>query len=195
VQPTCRVPNEVQLEIEASDRVNIDENGRSLPTRLRLYQVSDLSPLEHASFDDLWTRPQEVLAGTALSSQELVIYPGQVVVHRFKRNDKADYVVGIAVFREPEGEAWRTAQEWPLAGDPCQAPGSRNTPKLAKLRVRMFLEGNRIESLNNYAVLPKRHCPSSSADCAGATGSDQLRRNLRLQSFDENPHEPEASAP
>jgi type VI secretion system protein VasD len=198
-RPTCRVPNDVQLEIEASDRVNPDEAGRSLPTRLRLYQLTDLTQLQRASFDDVWARPKETLAGTALSSEELVIYPGQVVVHRFKRHDKAEYMVGVAVFREPEGEAWRTAEEWPLSGDPCETSRAEpRPPRLEKLRVRIFLEGNRIESLNNYARLPKRRCHAGAADCAGATGSRdtaELRRNRRLQSFEENAREPEATQP
>jgi type VI secretion system protein VasD len=198
-RPTCRVPNDVQLEIEASDRVNPDEAGRSLPTRLRLYQLTDLAPLQRASFDDVWAHPKETLAGTALSSEELVIYPGQVVVHRFKRNDKAEYMVGVAVFREPEGDAWRTAEEWPLSGDPCATSASeRRAPRLAKLRLRMFLEGNRIESLNNYARLPTRRCHTGAADCGGAAKSHdaaELRRNRRLQSFEENGREPEATQP
>jgi type VI secretion system protein VasD len=194
-EPTCHVPNEVQLEIEASDRVNPDENGRSLPTRLRLYQLTDLTPLEHANFDDVWTRPKDVLASSVVNSEELVIYPGQVLLHRFQRDDKAEYVAAVAVFREPEGEAWRTAQEWPLPGDPCRTLKTSNIPTLAKLRVRMFLEDNRIESLNNYAQLPKRRCAVGADDCTGAAGQSDLRRNRRLQTFEENPLEPESSAP
>ena len=189
--PACPVPSDVQLEIEASDRVNPDEQGRSLPTRLRLYQLTDLSALEHASFDDVWARPQEVLAGAVLQNEELVIYPGQVLVHRVKRNDRADYIVGVAVFREPEGEGWRTAQEWPLPGDPCKSGVVNQAPALAKLRIRMFLEGNRIESVNNYALLPKRRCSAGTSDCAAVDGPGELRRNHRLQSFEENPLEPE----
>jgi type VI secretion system protein VasD len=193
-RPTCRVPDDVQLEIEASDRVNPDEDGRSLPTRLRLYQLKSLSRLAQASFDDVWARPKQTLADSALSSEELVIYPGQVEVHRFKRNPQADFIVGVAVFREPEGEAWRTAQEWPLPGDPCQRGGRHashaGSARLEKLRLRMFLEGNRIESVNNYAQLPKRRCRPGSADCTGSSESSEARRNRRLKTFEEDPREP-----
>jgi type VI secretion system protein VasD len=191
---SCPVPNDVQLEIEASDRVNPDEDGRSLPTRLRLYQLTDLARLQRASFDDIWSRAKETLAETALSSEELVIYPGQVTVHRFKRNPKADFMVGVAIFREPEGEAWRTAQEWPLTGDPCEASGKQPAQKLDKLRLRMFLEGNRLESVNNYTELPTRTCRGGGADCAPAataTDATELRRNKRLRTFEEDPREPE----
>jgi type VI secretion system protein VasD len=193
-RPSCPVPNDVQLEIEASDRVNPDEDGRSLPTRLRLYQLSDLTRLQRSNFDDIWSRPKESLAETALSSEELVIYPGQVTVHRFKREAKADYMVGVAIFREPEGEGWRTAQEWPLPGDPCEKSGQALTHKVDKLRLRMFLEGNRLESVNNYAELPTRTCRTGPTECASpALPSDatDLRRNRRLRTFEEDPREPE----
>jgi type VI secretion system protein VasD len=185
---SCRVPNDVQLEIEAADRVNPDETGRSLPTRLRLYQLSDLNRLQRASFEDVWARPKEALGETALSSEEIVVYPGQVMVHRFKRDDQAAYLVGVAIFREPEGEAWRTAQEWPLPGDPCQRPGAAPIAKLDKLRLRMFLDGNRIDSVNNYAQLPKRQCRECGAN---PKSESDLRRNRRLRSFEEDPREPE----
>ena len=190
--PSCRVPSDVQLEIEAADRVNPDETGRSLPTRLRLYQLTNLNKLQRASFEEVWARPKEVLGETALSSEELVVYPGQVLVHRFKRNPSAEYMVGVAIFREPEGDAWRTAQEWPLAGDPCQrARNSGHAARLKKLRLRMFLEGSRLDSVNNYAALPRRRCRAGAQNCQEVSPDSELRRNRRLRSFDEDPREPE----
>lgn len=188
-RPSCRVPSDVQLEIEAADRVNPDETGRSLPTRLRLYQLTNLSRLQRASFEEIWARPKDVLGETALSSEELVVYPGQVLVHRFKRDANADYVVGVAIFREPEGDAWRTAQEWPLRGDPCL--GRKRGAQLDKLRLRMFLEGSRLDSVNNYAGLPRRRCRSGSESCGDDVSDAELRRNRRLRSFEEDPREPE----
>jgi type VI secretion system VasD/TssJ family lipoprotein len=173
--------------------VNPDESGRSLPTRLRLYQVTSLDKLQRASFEEIWARPSDVLAETMLSSEELVVYPGQVVVHRFKRDDRAEYMVGVAIFREPEGEGWRTAQEWPLPGDPCAtAHSAMPVAKLDKLRLRMFLEDSRLDSVNNYAELPKRRCRAESGeDCDAARTASDLRRNRRLRSFEEDPREPE----
>jgi type VI secretion system protein VasD len=192
---TCPVPADVQLEIEASDRVNPDETGRSLPTRLRLYQLTDLSRLETASFDDIWTHAAATLAQTIVSSEELVIYPRQVVVHRFKRAPRADFLVGVAVFREAQGDSWRTAQEWPLPGDPCQSQGLKPLqPPIRKLRLRMFLDGDRIDSVNGYAALPKRGCSVGTEECASAAtqpDSNELRRNQRLRTFEEDPREPE----
>lgn len=188
-KPSCPVPTFVQLEIEASDRVNLDEAGRPLPTRLRLYQLSDINRLQNASFEDMWARSPATLADTMVSGNEVIVYPGQVTVHRFKRAPTADYVVGVAIFREPEGDGWRTIQEWPTAGDPCALTG-QNYAMPEKLRLRMFLEDSRIESVTNYASLPKGRCPPG-APCANPDQSQHLRRNGYLRSFEEDPREPE----
>jgi type VI secretion system protein VasD len=191
-RPSCRIPDAVQLEIESSDRVNADERGRSLPTILRLYQLKDLSKIEQSAFEDIWQQDKATLADTLVGQEELTLYPGQIMVHRFQRNGAADFLVGVAVFREPVGGSWRTIQEWPLQGDPCAEQDDEDAaPKMKKLRLRMFLENYRIDSVNNYAALPKRRCPSG-GKCGGASAPDELpdaRRNQRLKTFEEDPTE------
>ena len=115
--PTCKIPDTVEIELESSDRVNRDEKGESLPTVIRLYQLIDLSAMQSASFDDIWERSDEVLGETKAGKPIVItIYPGQIMVQRFKRNAAADFLVGAAVFRKPIGGAWRTIDEWPLTG-------------------------------------------------------------------------------
>lgn len=194
VRPSCKIPDGVQLELESSDRLNPDERGRSLPTVLRVYQLKDLDRLEQASFDDIWTRAKETLGEAMVKQEERTLYPGQVSVHRFKREGPADFLVGVAVFRTPIGGSWRTIQEWPLAGDPCNERNDKKVaPKLEQLRVRMFLENHRIESVSNFATLPKRSCPTGGSSCRGLSAPNELpdaQRNRRLRTFEEDPSQP-----
>jgi type VI secretion system protein VasD len=191
--PSCTVPNAIELEIETSDRVNADADGRSLPTLVRTYQLSDLSRLQASSFEDIWEHAKETLGATLQAVEEFTMYPGQVNVRHLQRNAKADFVVGFAVFRNPIGAAWRTIQELPLAGDPCRAHNDEHAaPRLSDLRIRMFLEEYRIDSVNNYAALPKRSCDGK-AGCAGAAAADELpeeRRHRRLRDFEDDPSRP-----
>lgn len=196
-KPTCKVPDTVELEIESSDRVNRDEKGQSLPTIIRLYQLSDLSRLQSAEFDDIWLKPDETLGDTKTAGPtELTVYPGQIMVERFKRNPAADFLVGVGVFRQPVGGSWRTIEEWPLAGDPCAEQDDEDAaPKMSQLRVRMFLVDHRIESTNNYLELAKRSCPPGTPKCRGAGGvaPDELPeelRNRRLRTFEEDKSAP-----
>lgn len=193
--PTCKVPSQIELEIETSDRVNLDAEGRALPTLLRVYQLTDIGLLQRASFEEMWEAANATLAQTIVAVSELTIYPGQIAVQRFERNPKADYLVGVAVFRNPLGSSWRTIDELPLEGDPCKdRDDEKAAPVLTGLRLRMFLEGYRIESVNNYAALPKRSC--SGQACKSTVAPDELPdelRHRRLRGFDEDPSAPKPS--
>jgi type VI secretion system protein VasD len=191
--PTCRVPTSVELELETSDRVNIDSEGRALPTILRLYQLRNLSSAQSASFDDMLDRPKEILGDAVVEEDELTIYPGQIVVRRFERNEKADFLVGVAIVRNPVGTAWRTIQEFPIPGDPCaEHEDPEYQPTVADLRVRMFLDEYRIESTNNYGMLQLRSCPRGTV-CKPGAAPDELPEGLRhrrLRTFEEDETRP-----
>jgi type VI secretion system protein VasD len=195
--PTCKVPKAVELEVETSDRMNQDADGRSLPTLLRIYQLSDLSILQMATFEDIWERAKETLGKTLVGVEELTTYPGQVVVRHFDRAEKADFLVGVAIFRNPIGATWRTIQEFPVPGDPCHERNDEHmAPKLNDLRVRMFLEEYRVESVNNYAALPKRSC-GGKVTCVSDAAPDELPEELRhrrLRNFEEDPSRPKPTA-
>jgi type VI secretion system protein VasD len=195
-KPTCKVPTAVELEIETSDRVNRDAEGRSLATLLRLYQVRDLSALQMASFEDMLETPKETLGDALLATDEITLYPGQVTVRRFERNTQADFLIAMAVFRSPVGSAWRTIQEFPLPGDPCAEEDDADAaPKLEDLRVRAFLEDYRIESVNNFRGLPRRSCQKGDTRCQDSAGGapDELPE-ARLRTFEEDKSRPKPTS-
>ncbi|HKP60900.1 MAG TPA: type VI secretion system lipoprotein TssJ [Polyangiales bacterium] len=193
IAPTCRVPTATELELETSDRVNIDQGGEALPTIIRVYQLKNLSALQQASFDDMLDRPKETLGDAVVHEDEVTIYPGQILVRRFEREPKADFIVGVAIVRNPVGSAWRTLQEFPIPGDPCEEQQDPEAaPTLGDLRVRMFMDEYRIESTNNWAGLPLRSCPKGVA-CKPGAAPDELPEELRhrrLRSFEEDESRP-----
>jgi type VI secretion system protein VasD len=165
-RPSCKTPDALILELETSDRVNTDESGRALPTVVRIYQLTDISALEMASFDDIWTNAEKVLGEALEGNLEMTIFPGQRSVQRLTRNPKAYFVVAAAVFRRPAGTGWRTIQELPPPGDPCAETGKRSAgEKLKALRMRIYLEDYRIESAVNFRPRPKGSCRPDDPDC------------------------------
>jgi type VI secretion system protein VasD len=190
---TCKVPSAMEVEVETSDRVNLDEEGRSLPTLVRLYQLKDLSSLQLAEFADIWQSPKETLGATLVAVQELTTYPGQIVVQHIERDEKADFLVGVGIFRNPVGATWRAVSELPLPGDPCQEQeDDKAAPALKDLRIRVFLEDYRVESVDNYAALPKRSC-GGKANCQSQAAPNELpdaRRHGRLRTFEEDSSRP-----
>jgi type VI secretion system protein VasD len=191
-EPTCVVPKALELEIETSDRVNLDADGRPLPTILRLYQLTNISSLQSSAFDDIWERAKEVLGPVIVQTDEMTVYPGQIVAKRIERDEKADFLVGVAIFRNPVGSAWRTIQEFPMPGDPCkERHDPKAAPTLRDLRIRLFLEAYRIESVNNYKGLPLRSCPTG-VSCRGLAPDElpEELRHRRLRSFEEDSSRP-----
>lgn len=87
-----------------------------------------------------------------------------------------------------------------MPGDPCQErDDDKAGPKLSDLRVRMFMEDYRIESVANYGGLPRRSCAQGDTRCADAASNapDELpeeRRHKRLRTFEEDPSRPKPTA-
>lgn len=105
----------VEVVLTTSDRLNLDDEGRSLPTVFRLYQLKGTAKLENAEFEDLWRRDKEVLGEELLSVEELTLYPSKQVTREVTRDPKATHLVGMAVFRRPAGTSWRNQYLLPKA--------------------------------------------------------------------------------
>ncbi len=165
-KPSCKVPDALVIEIETSDRVNTDESGSALATVLRMYQLTDISAFEMASFEDVWKSPEQVLGPTLAGSVETTVYPGQRTVQRITRNPAAFFVVAVAVFRRPAGTAWRTIQPLPAPGDPCAEQDKASAgQRLKALRMRVYLEDYRIESVSNFGSHARGNCDPQDPDC------------------------------
>jgi len=165
-KPSCKVPDTLVIEIETSDRVNTDESGSALATVLRMYQLTDISAFEMASFEDIWKSPEQMLGPTLAGSVETTVYPGQRTVQRITRNPQAFFLVAVAVFRRPAGTAWRTIQPLPAPGDPCAEQGKASAgQRLQALRMRVYLEDYRIESVTNFGSHPRGSCDPQDPDC------------------------------
>jgi type VI secretion system protein VasD len=150
--PACQIPEEGNLMIEATDRLNPDDAGRALPTIVRLYQLTNLGNLELASFEQIWRQPEDTLGDTMVASDEVTVYPGQRVHRAFERNPDANFLVGVAIVRRPAGVSWRTVLELPasaeaqrcasLQADPEEAPPLPDVSRV-EFRVDMYtIEGS-----------------------------------------------------
>ena len=55
----CDTPPPFRVVLDASEQLNPDARGRSLPTIVHVVQLKDSARLELAGFRDLWQRPEE----------------------------------------------------------------------------------------------------------------------------------------
>lgn len=135
---SCEPAKTTKVTIVASDRVNADDEGRSLPIVVRLYQLKDLGRLETAEFEDIWLRAEETLEADLVKFDELTLYPSQRSVKSIELGDGVGYLVAVALFRKPAGLSWRAIYEVPAS--PCTADG-----RSVALAPRFFLEDYRID--------------------------------------------------
>jgi type VI secretion system VasD/TssJ family lipoprotein len=154
-KPTvCTVPEPANLWVRGTNGLNPDPDGSPLPTLVRVYQLSNVGELEQASFEEMMRTPEEVLGESILATEELTVYPGRSTFRVFERNPGANYVVAVAVVRQPSGNQWRTVM--PMPG--CNTKGD------ARPMVRLVLDGYSIEGSLNRDEEPDG-CDDDDVDC------------------------------
>lgn len=109
-------PVPLDVSVTASERLNPDEQGQSLPTVVRILQLKGTARMEGAEFDALYRRGKEVLGEDLLRTDELTLSPGQTVKLRLERDPAARAAVAVGLFRKPSGLSWRAVAELPAAG-------------------------------------------------------------------------------
>jgi len=147
---TCAEPPPFHLHLEASERVNPDPRGRSMPTVVQLLQLKDTLRAEQASFQKLWNKPEVLLEEDLLQVAEFTVPPGQTVERWIQRDPKARYVAVIGLFRQPLGYAWRTLTVLPsVPKNQCGQPpeGERGAPGATDEQLRFKLQGYQIDLL------------------------------------------------
>ena len=105
----CSSMNVVPLSfnVAAMPVINSFENEASLPVRLRIYQLTELSKFKDATFRELWKLDKQTLGESLISTHELTLTPKSMTKLKLDRQDKAKYIGVIAIFRHPELGKWR----------------------------------------------------------------------------------------
>jgi type VI secretion system protein VasD len=112
--PMCRAPRTLEYVLEATDRVNPDDQGQSLATVVRVYQLRGLTRLENAEFEEIWLHAEDTLGDELVKVEEHTLFPTDRVVQRVEIGEGVSYLVAVALFRKPAGFSWRAIHELPL---------------------------------------------------------------------------------
>ncbi len=149
----CDPGQNASLVVQTSSRVNLAEDGRSLPTIVRIYQLKSIAKFENAEFEQLWKKDKETLGEDMLQVDDLTIYPVQTIRRLFKRDPKATHIVAMAIFRQPAGISWRVVYELGPSEAEKRCALLHVDPKIKlkpplEPRFYLFLEDYRIEPLD-----------------------------------------------
>ncbi|MBI3595523.1 MAG: type VI secretion system lipoprotein TssJ [Nitrospirae bacterium] len=98
---------QIDLTLESSKFLNLDDSGAPLPVVLRIYQLSSKDRFESADFTTLWKNDREVLESDILVRQEITLNPDSSVVLHLDSKKNPAYLGVVALFRRPQGDAWR----------------------------------------------------------------------------------------
>lgn len=141
----CTTPEPIRLTLTASPRLNPGDNGESLATTVRIYQLKDTARLIESSLDRILDNDRAVLAEDFVSMIELTLYPGERVAPALIRAEGATNLAVVAFFRRPAGPTWRAIRKL-APPDPQHCHGTVATPAaLAASQLRFTLEDSRIE--------------------------------------------------
>jgi len=179
----------VTVNIYAMDDINPNEKELPRPVVVRLYQLANDVRMLNAGYDDVLLKDAEVLKDDLLKVDEVTIYPNDLVEVKFERIPTAGYLCGAAMFRNPQGQSWKTFYTFPpmpnapaACGAAAAEAGMDAEEPQAFPRTAFFLAENRIDNGSQYdesmftsstpikkISLPKRSATSDSY--AGGPGS------------------------
>lgn len=148
VPRACETPPPFQVVVDASEQLNPDARGRSLPTVVQIVQLKDSVRLERAGFKDLWGKPEELLKEDLLQVAEVVVPPGRQVKRWVQRDPKARFVLAMGHFRQPLGYSWRTVTVLkPVEERQCveRPAGDQGEPRPEDEVFRYRLQGYQID--------------------------------------------------
>lgn len=103
----------LNLRVDAAERLNPDTSLVSLPVRLKVYQLSDVTLFKEATFRQLWKSDIATLNATLKDKKELTINPGETLKFKMTRHPQAEFIAVVGVFRQHEDNGWKAIKALP----------------------------------------------------------------------------------
>ncbi len=103
----------LSLHIDASKTLNPDMSLTSLPVRVKIFQLSDATAFNEATFRGLWKNDVSVLGNSLVAKKEITINPGESQQLKITRQSNAEYIAVIAIFRQHEDNGWKSVKALP----------------------------------------------------------------------------------
>lgn len=106
----CATPT-LNFQMSSAQTLNTDTWGDSYSVTMRVYQLSDTSRFEEASYEALWKSDEATLGATLVSTREFIVEPNRKEVFALERSAGAKFVAVAAFFRSHESDNWRAVRK------------------------------------------------------------------------------------
>lgn len=138
----------VTLNIYAADNINPNERGNTRPVVVRLYQLKNDVRMENATYDEILLKDKDTLGDDLAKVDEVTVFPNDLVQVRFERIKEATVLAGVALFRSPKGNSWKTYYAFPPmpAEASCGGRAADAGPAQADPKTAFFLESTKIDN-------------------------------------------------
>lgn len=125
--PSAACAQPIRVSLEASERLNPNERGESLPTSVRVYQLKQAARMEASGFAEVWQAPAQALVDDLLAVQVITLFPGQAEQLEVSLSPETRFLSGVAIFRQPSGTQWRAILPLPPSPSWCEAYAARGS--------------------------------------------------------------------
>ncbi len=125
----CGSPK-VKVNVAADQSLNQDNQQRSLPVVLRVYQLSARTKFEQADFKQIWKQDSAFLGSELLAKEEYLVHPGKKSTLKYPKVEGAKYVGVVGLFRNTEQHQWQIIK--PVG----QSPISKHLSSTLRIRMK-----------------------------------------------------------
>ncbi|CAN5782997.1 type VI secretion system lipoprotein TssJ [soil metagenome] len=104
-----KAPRTIQINLHASNNLNLDDNGRSLALVARIYKLRQNATFQQASYDTFLSpqKEKELLGADLIEVKEITLVPGQQYQANEKVSQEAYFIGVVGLFRTPAKQRWR----------------------------------------------------------------------------------------
>jgi type VI secretion system protein VasD len=106
-----RPPRTVAVRLHASDKLNVDRQGKSMAVIARIYKLRQSAAFEQAPYDTFLSpeKEKDALGADLLEVKEVILVPGQHYEVSEKVAREAAFIGVVALFHSPSPQRWRYA--------------------------------------------------------------------------------------
>lgn len=106
----CATPT-LNFEMASAEKLNTDRWGDSYSVTMRVYQLSDTSRFEEASYEALWKSDDATLGASLINKREFIVEPKRDEAFALERAPGAKFVAVAAFYRSHGDNNWRAVKK------------------------------------------------------------------------------------
>jgi len=143
---------EIAVHIQADEALNQTDEGESLPTVVRVFQLNGDIATRALDFNEAWTDPEAAFGDEYISHKEITLHPDTTELIELPPEDGAKFILVFAGYNSPVGNTWFRVYEIPdtYGEQACELKDEKKDPAtLGQPCVYIYMERNNVDGGKN----------------------------------------------